>query len=68
MKSSMVLEKKGSTSNAEMELVDDISTSMDSNEYTVGVFIDLKIAVDTIDHGLLMMRFERYDTRGNALT
>lgn len=52
----MVLEKKGSTSNAEMEPVDDISTSMDINEYTVGVFIDLKKAVDTIDQGLLMMR------------
>ncbi len=36
-----------STSMAVMELVEDISSSMDNNEYTVGVFLDLKKAFDT---------------------
>ncbi len=55
-----------STSMAVMELVEDISSSMDNNEYTVGVFLDLKKAFDTIDYGLLMMKLERYGIRGKA--
>ncbi len=43
-----------STSMAVMELVEDISSSMDNNEYTVGVFLDLKKAFDTIDYGLTL--------------
>ncbi len=49
-----------------MELVEDISSLMDNNEYTVGVFLDLKKAFDTIDYGLLMMKLERYGIRGKA--
>ncbi len=55
-----------STSMAVMELVEEISSSMDNNEYTVGVFLDLKKAFDTIDYGLLMMKLERYGIRGKA--
>ncbi len=55
-----------STSMAVMELVEEISSSMDKNEYTVGVFLDLKKAFDTIDYGLLMMKLERYGIRGKA--
>ncbi len=56
-----------STSMAVLELVEEISSSMDKNEYTVGVFLDLKKAFDTIDYGLLMMKLERYGIRGKAL-
>lgn len=55
-----------STSIAVMEMVEEISTSMDNNEYTLGVFLDLKKAFDTIDHGLLMRKLERYGIRGKA--
>ncbi len=54
---------------AVMELVEEISTSMENNEYTVGVFLDLKKkAFDTIDYGLLIMKLEIYGIRGKAFT
>ncbi len=53
---------------AVMELVEGISTAIDNKEYTVGVFIDLKKAFDTIDHSILMNKLERYGIRGLAYT
>ena len=38
------------TSTALLELVEEIVTANDRNKYTVGVFIDLRKAFDTIDH------------------
>uniref|UniRef100_A0A669C5X4 Reverse transcriptase domain-containing protein n=1 Tax=Oreochromis niloticus TaxID=8128 RepID=A0A669C5X4_ORENI len=57
---------KRSTSMAVMELVEGISNAIDNKEYTVGVFIDLKKAFDTIDHSILMNKLERYGIRGIA--
>ena len=34
-------------------LVEEITASLDNNKYTVGVFIDLKKAFDTVDHDIL---------------
>lgn len=51
---------------AVMELVERISTAIDNKEYTVGVFIDLKKAFDTIDHSILINKLERYGIRGMA--
>ena len=42
-----------STSYALTELVNEITASLDSKIHTMGVFIDLKKAVDTVDHKLL---------------
>ena len=42
-----------STTEALLELVEEITTSLDNNKYTVGVFIDLKKAFDTVDHDIL---------------
>ena len=39
-----------STSLAIIELVEEITNSLDNHEATVGVFIDLKKAFDTVDH------------------
>ena len=55
-----------STSMAVMELVENISEAIDNNEYTIGVFIDLSKAFDTIHHGLLLKKMERYGIRGTA--
>ena len=41
-----------STSQALLELVEEITSSLDS-KYSVGIFIDLKKAFDTIDHDIL---------------
>lgn len=53
-----------STSLAVMELAEHISTAIDNEEYTVGVFIDLKKAFDTIDHCLLLKKLEKYGVKG----
>lgn len=57
----------GSTSLAVMELVEQISRATDNKEYTVGVFIDLSKAFDTIDHQLFLKKMERYGVRAIAL-
>ena len=44
---------KRSTSMAVIDFIEQISTAIDNKEYTVGIFIDLKKAFDTIDHLLL---------------
>ena len=54
-----------STSMAVMELVKNIGSNCD-NKYTIGIFIDLSKAFDTIHHGLLLKKMERYGIRGTA--
>lgn len=48
----------GFRSNRATELVEEISTAIDNGEYTVGVFIDLSKAFDTIDHNQLLAKVE----------
>ena len=55
-----------STSYAPTELVNEITTSLDSKMHTMGVFIDLKKAFDTVDHKLLCEKVEFYGIRGVA--
>ena len=55
-----------STTMAVMELVDKISSNTHNNDYTIGLFIDLKKAFDTIDHRLLIKKLNRYGIRGVA--
>ena len=47
-----------STSMALMELIEDITQSLDSHRHTIGVFIDLKKAFDTIDHTILLKKIK----------
>ena len=53
-----------STSTALLELVEEIVTANDRNKYTVGVFIDLRKAFDTIDHDLLLKKLDNFGIRG----
>ena len=53
-----------STSLALLELIEEITTSLDNKKATVGVFIDLKKVFDTIDHNLLLQKLEHYGIRG----
>ena len=50
MKVNMGLEKNMSTSLAILELVENITTSIDDCKSNVDIFIDLKKAIDTVDH------------------
>ena len=49
-----------------IELVEEITNSFDNHEATVGVFIDLKKAFDTVDHSILIEKLYHYGIRGTA--
>ena len=53
-----------STNLALLELVEELTSSIDKKNKTIGVFIDLKKAFDTIDHYILLKKLDSYGVRG----
>ena len=49
-----------------MELIEEITNATDNKKHAIGVFIDLKKAFDTVDHGILIKKLEHYGVRGAA--
>jgi len=49
-----------STDQAIAYLVRDILKSFDENKYTLGVFIDLSKAFDTVNHNILLTKLKNY--------
>ena len=47
-----------------LQFVEEISSSIDKKNKTIGAFIDLKKAFDTIDHDILFKKLDRYGVRG----
>ena len=39
---------------------------MDNGKFTIGVFIDLKKAFDTVDHSIIVTKLDHYGIRGVA--
>ena len=60
-------QKRTSTDHAILELVDELRQSFNENKFTVGVFIDLSKAFDTIDHEILINKLKHYGVNGNML-
>ena len=48
--------KKHSTDHALIELVDQIRFSIDNNQMTCGIFVDLSKAFDTVNHEILLSK------------
>src|SRR5688572_3294916 len=51
----------------EMSLInmqDLISKAIDTNKYSIGIFLDLAKAFDTVDHKILLDKLENYGIRG----
>ena len=59
--------KNHSTSLALLDLVDKITSAIDEKKYTVGIFLDLSKAFDTVNHDILFDKLSFYGIRGLPL-
>ena len=47
-----------------MSIIERMQQQLDNDNYTVGVFVDLKKAFDTVDHDILIEKLDHYGVRG----
>ncbi len=57
-----------SPNHAIIELVDEITKAIENNEFTVGIFLDLSSAFDSVIHYILLNKLYFYGIRGNCHT
>ena len=57
---------KHSTNHALISITETIKESIDINKFGCGVFLDLRKAFDTVNHKILLGKFQHYGVRGIA--
>ena len=60
-------QKEHSTEHAILQLTNQILQSFDEDKFTIGVFIDLSKAFDTVNHNILLKKLSYYGVRNNNL-
>jgi sarcosine oxidase/L-pipecolate oxidase len=56
--------KNRSTEHAIIDFVDKITTAIDQGKFSVGIFLDLSKAFDTINHKIQIRKLQHYGIRG----
>ena len=59
--------EKYATSHALINITEEIKHSIDNNKYGCGIFLDPKKAFDTVNHRILIEKFEHNGIRGVVL-
>ena len=52
---------------AVLQLIDQVNDRFEKNQFTLGIFIDLSKAFDTVDHKILICKVKNYCVRGVTL-
>ena len=58
--------KQHSCENSICELVSEVIKNQEQKKSTVGIFLDLSKAFDTLSHKILLQKLNKYGIRGNA--
>ena len=58
--------KNFSTAHAIITFIENVQSALENNKFACGIFIDLEKVFDTVDHNILLSKFNYYGIRGTA--